>query len=696
MNTNQISNLNKKEKPQGNINNHNISQETNHSATLSIFEKPFNDASRLKKIVKDSHENLKESNNIYIKILNKIGKLQTHVKYTSVEWFKLQYIETEVRNLLIKQMDKLNTLDKANNEYNKILQNNTTKNSSLGDKEHILELTSQLKTKLSQYKSIEVSDLDIKRLLELNDQVHNIFNSKEKNTPKEIVDLLDSINIEVNNFNKVLDDTDVLFKLYLEKTVDIQEKRLSIIDKTYKLELKAEQLAITHKDTTNKIKESLESLNNENSNYHKDKNTINKISKYILELNADNAEIQHLTSNIQEIKNHKNLNHTIKHFNNYKEFDRNAFIESQSNNNKFSLLTESLKSFDRFKINIELTIKNQILTSELMPPFIYVDKERYHKNIENKLDKLFSLIYQRIQIELKNEANLYKNKQTFLHEIDKLENDMSIIKDNLSNYLAENTILKNPKKIRSDIEYLISQHYDLLIKTKASLRLINLELNNNLYLSSQYSSPMPFIININEEDVNITIEYENLNMKADTYISQIHNFVPLKSISSETSEGNYYQTISDKINALRNTTSLIESLNEGIDLKQNPDMSIDIDKRNTLIIQQKDEEINLTEFIYQHLDYSDRKWSHKDTLSLVKEIYQTDSKIREKKLLMEQKGKIHLLGIHNVPTNTSDYYNLADTLIRFIAGFSQQMTSSNFNSELSNNTLPQVLVPIRN
>lgn len=112
--------------------------------------------------------------------------------------------------------------------------------------------------------------------------------------------------------------------------------------------------------------------------------------------------------------------------------------------------------------------------------------------------------------------------------------------------------------------------------------------------------------------------------------------------------------------------------------------------------QQKDEEINLTEFIYQHLDCSDRKWSHKDTLSLVKEIYQTDSKIREKKLLMEQKGKIHLLGIHNVPTNTNDYYNLADTLVRFIAGFSQQMTSSNFNSELSNNTLPQVLVPIRN
>ncbi|EPG7689688.1 hypothetical protein LL050_003278, partial [Providencia rettgeri] len=77
MNANQISTLNKKEKPQGNINNHNISQETNHSATLSIFEKPFNDASLLEKMVKDSHENLKENNNIYIKLLNKIGKLQT-------------------------------------------------------------------------------------------------------------------------------------------------------------------------------------------------------------------------------------------------------------------------------------------------------------------------------------------------------------------------------------------------------------------------------------------------------------------------------------------------------------------------------------------------------------------------------------------------------------------------------------------
>ncbi|MEQ5203650.1 hypothetical protein ABN228_14150 [Providencia rettgeri] len=399
---------------------------------------------------------------------------------------------------------------------------------------------------------------------------------------------------------------------------------------------------------------------------------------------------------MKKIKKHKNLNHTIEHFKNYKEFDRNAFIESQSNNNKFSLLTESLKSFDRFKMNIELTIKNQILTSELMPPFIYVDKDRHHENIENKLDELFNLIYQRIQIELKNEAGLYKNKQIFLYEIDKLENDMSIIKDNLSNYLAENTILKNPKKIRKDIEYLISQHYDLLIKTKVSLRLINLELNNNLYLSSQSSSPMPFIINFNEEDVNIAIEYENLNMKADTYISQIHNFVPLKSVSSETSERNYYQTISDKINALRNTTALIESLNEKIDLKQNPDMSIDIDKRNTLIIQQKDEEINLTEFIYQNLDYSDRKWSHRDTLSLVKEIYQTDSKIREKKLLMEQKGKIHLLGIHNGLTNTNDYYNLADTLVRFIAGFSQQIISSNFNPETSNTTLPLVLMPIRN
>lgn len=149
---------------------------------------------------------------------------------------------------------------------------------------------------------------------------------------------------------------------------------------------------------------------------------------------------------MKKIKKHKNLNHTIEHFKNYKEFDRNAFIESQSNNNKFSLLTESLKSFDRFKMNIELTIKNQILTSELMPPFIYVDKDRHHENIENKLDELFNLIYQRIQIELKNEAGLYKNKQIFLYEIDKLENDMSIIKDNLSNYLAENTILKNPKK----------------------------------------------------------------------------------------------------------------------------------------------------------------------------------------------------------------------------------------------------------
>lgn len=696
MNANQISTLNKKEKPQGNINNHNISQEPNHSATLSIFEKPFNDASRLEKMVKDSHENLKENNNIYIKLLNKIGKLQTHVKYTSVEWFNLQYIETEVRSLLIKQMNKLDILNKLNNEYKKSPQNNTTKDSSIGDKEIILELTSQLKKQLSQFNATEVSNLDFARLLELNVQIRNTFTSKEKKTPQEIDDLLKSINIEVNNFNNASDDIDVLFKEYLKKTVDIQDKRLSIIDKTYQLELKAKQLAITHRDTTNKIKELLESLNNENSNYHKDENTINKISKYISELNIDTAEIQYLILNMKKIKKHKNLNHTIEHFKNYKEFDRNAFIESQSNNNKFSLLTESLKSFDRFKMNIELTIKNQILTSELMPPFIYVDKDRHHENIENKLDELFNLIYQRIQIELKNEAGLYKNKQIFLYEIDKLENDMSIIKDNLSNYLAENTILKNPKKIRKDIEYLISQHYDLLIKTKVSLRLINLELNNNLYLSSQSSSPMPFIINFNEEDVNIAIEYENLNMKADTYISQIHNFVPLKSVSSETSERNYYQTISDKINALRNTTALIKSLNEKIDLKQNPDMSIDIDKRNTLIIQQKDEEINLTEFIYQNLDYSNRKWSHRDTLSLVKEIYQTDSKIREKKLLMEQKGKIHLLGIHNGLTNTNDYYNLADTLVRFIAGFSQQIISSNFNPETSNNTLPQVLVPIRN
>lgn len=63
---------------------------------------------------------------------------------------------------------------------------------------------------------------------------------------------------------------------------------------------------------------------------------------------------------------------------------------------------------------------------------------------------------------------------------------------------------------------------------------------------------------------------------------------------------------------------------------------------------------------------------------------------------MEQKGKIHLLGIHNGLTNTNDDYNLADTIVRFIAGFSQQMISSNFNPETSNNTLPQVLVPIRN
>ncbi|MBQ0397331.1 hypothetical protein J7S99_06945, partial [Providencia rettgeri] len=379
MNANQISTLNKKEKPQGNINNHNISQEPNHSATLSIFEKPFNDASRLEKMVKDSHENLKENNNIYIKLLNKIGKLQTHVKYTSVEWFNLQYIETEVRSLLIKQMNKLDIPNKLNNEYKKSPQNNTTKDSSIGDKEIILELTSQLKKQLSQFNATEVSNLDFARLLELNVQIRNTFTSKEKKTPQEIDDLLKSINIEVNNFNNASDDIDVLFKEYLKKTVDIQDKRLSIIDKTYQLELKAKQLAITHRDTTNKIKELLESLNNENSNYHKDKNTINKISKYISELNIDTAEIQYLILNMKKIKKHKNLNHTIEHFKNYKEFDRNAFIESQSNNNKFSLLTESLKSFDRFKMNIELTIKNQILTSELMPPFIYVDKDRHHE-----------------------------------------------------------------------------------------------------------------------------------------------------------------------------------------------------------------------------------------------------------------------------------------------------------------------------
>ncbi|HEM8209430.1 TPA: hypothetical protein U2M19_000223 [Providencia rettgeri] len=180
MNANQISTLNKKEKPQGNINNHNISQEPNHSATLSIFEKPFNDASRLEKMVKDSHENLKENNNIYIKLLNKIGKLQTHVKYTSVEWFNLQYIETEVRSLFIKQMNKLDILNKLNNEYKKSPQNNTTKDSSIGDKEIILELTSQLKKQLSQFNATEVSNLDFARLLELNVQIRNTFTSKEK------------------------------------------------------------------------------------------------------------------------------------------------------------------------------------------------------------------------------------------------------------------------------------------------------------------------------------------------------------------------------------------------------------------------------------------------------------------------------------------------------------------------------------
>ncbi|MDH2364734.1 MULTISPECIES: hypothetical protein [Providencia] len=399
--------------------------------------------------------------------------------------------------------------------------------------------------------------------------------------------------------------------------------------------------------------------------------------------------------NIKKIKKHKNLNHTIEHFENYKEFDRNAFIESQSNNNKFSLLTESLKSFDRFKMNIKLTMKNQTVTSELMPPFIYVDKDRHHENIENKLDKLFNLIYQRIKIELKNEAGLYKNKQIFLYEIDKLENDMSIIKDNLSNYITENTILKNPKKIRKDIEYLISQHYDLLIKTKISLRLINLELNNTLQLSSS-SHAMNATYNgldkINSNIYMLAVEKKLLKNEIRWSISNIHMQVPPKSTASPINEEAYIKSIQNRMHTVLRLIELKEQLVETYKLQKLTELPEYINNLYSVEKQISNVKTDISLFINEHSENKGTNSIFSDITPLLTEISNKKTKIISiEKMIGEKLAKTNADFI-NIDENDKD---LASLLSSIMAEFQQDTMANEINYQPSHNNPATIFTMLR-
>ncbi|MCK9790402.1 hypothetical protein AB7W80_17660 [Providencia rettgeri] len=203
----------------------------------------------------------------------------------------------------------------------------------------------------------------------------------------------------------------------------------------------------------------------------------------------------------------------------------------------------------------------------------------------------------------------------------------------------------------------------------------NLTLNTNQELQQSENN-----INISE----VLREKEYLIAVRDDFISNVYNYVPLKSVTSNVSEETYCQTIKD---ALLDITNQRLQLNKIQKLKSE---SVD----TTYLQEEKlaSAKNDLVTYIQEHSENKDSNLISQDISALLDEIYNTNLKIESIETFINEVKNDTALAIANIFLNEDNKLDSESLLSSSIASLEQNTITCDFKHEPSNNTLSQILI----
>ncbi|MBQ0528733.1 hypothetical protein SGI36_15135 [Providencia rettgeri] len=203
----------------------------------------------------------------------------------------------------------------------------------------------------------------------------------------------------------------------------------------------------------------------------------------------------------------------------------------------------------------------------------------------------------------------------------------------------------------------------------------NLTLNTKQELQQSENN-----INISE----ILREKEYLTAVRDDFISNVYNYVPLKSVTSNVSEETYCQTIKD---ALLDITNQRLQLNKIQKLKSE---SVD----TTYLQEEKlaSAKNDLVTYIQEHSENKDSNLISQDISALLDEIYNTDLKIESIETFINEVKNDTALAVASIFLNEDNKLDSESLLSSSIASLEQNTITCDFKHEPSNNTLSQILI----
>ncbi|MEQ4663799.1 hypothetical protein ABN067_19690 [Providencia rettgeri] len=203
----------------------------------------------------------------------------------------------------------------------------------------------------------------------------------------------------------------------------------------------------------------------------------------------------------------------------------------------------------------------------------------------------------------------------------------------------------------------------------------NLTLNTNQELQQSENN-----INISE----VLREKEYLTAVRDDFISNVYNYVPLKSVTSNVSEETYCQTIKD---------ALLDITNQRLQLNRRQDTKLEhTDAIYSLENKLANTKNDLVTYIKDHSENKDSNLISQDISALLDEIYNTDLKIESIETFINEVKNDTALAIANIFLNEDNKLDSESLLSSSIASLEQNTITCDFKHEPSNNTLSQILI----
>ncbi len=675
------STFNKNRASLGSIKNQNIFKEIDYSATLSIRNKPSINVVYLEGVYKHISKKSEHNKKIFNNLLAKIDNLKDIFKMgKSDEWYKLQELELNLIEQADKQTKNFEVLQKLHSKHTKM------------ENYYTLPITSS-SIKLNTFDLIEQYKADLLNLLS---------NMREKFILPDNISyhknpiIQNAIGTELDQFNSNLNDSHQLSQQYTQKMTENVQNRFLLMEKTFYAEGHMNDLYTDAKKSKSNIEQLLKALNNNSIMHSTSNHTVDKLIKCTTKLNTQYTEIQYSHDNFDKIKNFEYLDDIHNHFEQDKGFYLNYQESDYQNNKEFKLLTklnQSISNLKKIKFNAKIKLYSHIEPINEIFTLNPKRETKHSKNINEKLEKLFNQIESRINIEIKKETGLYYDQSTYLINRSQLEKDILSVKENLANYIIENSTLAQEKKTHDSIEELTTQFHDELLRAKTLQKFVNLELNNHLHQFNPPSKIVSYTNNFGDKKNNIymlALEKKLLKNELNNLISNIHIKIPLKSTSSAIGEGAYYQTVKDKMYKLLDLTEQLGSLTKMYSSKEHSEILEYINDIHSLEKQIVQTEKEISQYIYTHSENKDKKSISSEITALIIEIMNKKSKIMSIETRINE--GVDEVNFTDGNGNNKDFESLLSSIM---AEFPQDTIISDvYDQPLHNKSMP-VFIPLR-